>query len=390
MLSLNAEELQDLKQTLKTRVPGHGLPRPFYHRELLYQAELEFIWRGGWLFAGHSCQIPNPGDYFLYEVDDDSMIIVRQDDGTVRAFYNVCRHRGSLICEAGEGSVKRFICPYHQWTYDRAGRLILFRGMQAGIDKSQLGLQAVHTRELEGLIFISLAQEPRDFDAAAEAIASMVRPQGLKHASHPQYIRANFDQYNADDTIDRIAEELAEVTARSATKWAAQGLAITVNHTGLAEFPDPDRNIWYAADRTPLLDGYVSETMDGQQIAPLMGAYTDPDVGTLRVRTLPNLWNHSSCDHSVTTRITPNGLHHTNIRMIWLVDAKAREGTDYQLDKMLPFWLLTSEQDWEICVRQQRGVNSHAYLPGPLSTYKEYNLDRFLRWYLKEMSEALG
>src|SRR5258708_20088358 len=219
MLSLNAEELQDIKQTLKTRVPGHGLPRPFYHRELFYQGEVEFIWRGGWLFAGHSCQISNPGDYFLYEVDDDSLIIVRQDDGTVRAFYNVCRHRGSLICEAGEGSVKRFICPYHQWTYDRAGRLILFRGMQAGIDKSQLGLQTVHTRELEGLIFISLAQEPRDFDAAAEAIASMVRPQGLKHAkvanimdfdvhanwklvwennrecfhcnvSHPQYIRA--------------------------------------------------------------------------------------------------------------------------------------------------------------------------------------------------------
>ena len=77
MLSLNADELSHLKQLIALRRPGYGLPRPMYHDELLRRAELELIWRGGWLFAGHSCQIPNPGDYFLYDVDDDSLIIVR-------------------------------------------------------------------------------------------------------------------------------------------------------------------------------------------------------------------------------------------------------------------------------------------------------------------------
>jgi Rieske 2Fe-2S family protein len=71
---------------------------------------MDFIWRSGWLFAGHSCQIPKPGEYFLYEVDGDSLIIVRGNDGEVRALYNVCRHRGSIICEAEHGTVKRFIC----------------------------------------------------------------------------------------------------------------------------------------------------------------------------------------------------------------------------------------------------------------------------------------
>ncbi len=122
MLSLNADELLHLKQIIALRRPGYGLPRPLYHDELLHRAEMEFIWRGGWLFAGHSCQIPNPGDYFLYDVDEDSLIIVRQDDGQVQALYNVCRHRGSIICEEAEGHVKRFICPYHQWTYDRDGQ----------------------------------------------------------------------------------------------------------------------------------------------------------------------------------------------------------------------------------------------------------------------------
>ena len=72
--------------------------------------------------------------------------------------------------------------------------------------------------------------------------------------------------------------------------------------------------------------------------------------------------------------------------MIWLVDQDAVENEDYRLDELMPFWQLTSEQDWELCERAQRGVNSTHYLPGPFSTYKEYNVDAFVRWYLKELS----
>ncbi len=294
--------------------------------------------RAGWLFAGHSCQIPNPGDYFLYEVDGDSLIIVRDKGGQVQVLYNVCRHRGSLICEAPEGHVKRFICPYHQWTYDIDGHLLLWRGMQEDLDKSELGLHHAHAREVEGLIFISMAEEPPDFELAYETIAPVIRPQGLTHAkvakimdfevhsnwklvwennrecyhcnvNHPQYIKANFDHYNADDTIERIATQLANVTARSEAKWAEQGLAVTRTEAGLRSSPTPNttsgtpptvRRWWMAWSR---------ESLDGKQVAPLMGDYTDPDVGTVRVRMLPNFWNHASCDHSVAVRLTPNGLY---------------------------------------------------------------------------------
>jgi Rieske 2Fe-2S family protein len=413
MLPLNSTELTVLKQLLDSRQPNHGLPRRFYHDELLYRIEMDAIWRQGWLFAGHSCQIPNAGDYFLYDVEGDSVIIVRGDDGQVNAIYNVCRHRGSLICLKAEGSVKRFVCPYHQWTYDRSGRLLLQNGMQAGLDKAQLGLHHAHAREVEGLIYINLAREPMDFDSFIATVSPVAKPQGLArgrvakimdfdvqanwklvwennrecyhcNVNHPQYIKANFDHYNADDTIPRIAERLKAVTARLESKLAAQGLSVR-EETGMTEFPDPDHGIWYAANRTPLVEGYVSETMDGKLVAPLMGDYTDPDVGTLRIRSLPNFWIHASCDHSVSVRLTPNGLTHTSLRMIWLVDGKAEQGRDYDLDKLLPFWLLTAEQDWELCLRQQHGVTSHAYTPGPLSTYKEYNLDRFLRWYVQEI-----
>ena len=417
MLPLNAHDRLTLKNLLDSRLPGHGLPRPFYHDELLYHLEMESIWRQGWLFAGHSCQIPEPGDYFLYNVEGDSVIILRGDDGQVLTLYNVCRHRGSTICQEPEGKIKRFICPYHQWTYDRNGLLLLQHGMQAGLDKSTLGLHPAHAREVEGLIFISLAREPVDFAGAYQAIAPIARPQGLGRAqvarimdfevdsnwklvwennrecyhcnvNHPQYIKANFDHYNADDTIPRVAERLKRVTTRLEARLAAQGMTLR-SETGMTEFPDPEHGIWYAANRTPMEEGYVSETMDGNQVAPLMGDYTDPDVGTLRIRTLPNFWVHASCDHSVAVRLTPNGLAHTSIRMIWLVAASAEQGRDYDIEKLLPFWLLTAQQDWAICANQQRGVNSHAYTPGPLSTYKEYNLERFLRWYVQELKTAL-
>src|SRR6185436_2509735 len=294
------------------------------------------------------------------------------------------------------------------------GKLIGAPGMQEDLEKSELGLRRVALRETGGLIFISLAQNPPSFNAAQELLAEITRPQGLRNAkvakavdylvkanwkliwennrecfhcnaNHPQYIKANFDHYNSDDTTPRIREQIAAAVTRSEAKWAASGLAISHKQTGMTTFPDAERNIWFSANRTALVDGYVSETMDGSQVAPLMGDYRDADVGTVRMRTLPKFWNHSSCDHGVSTRLLPMGPELTAIRVWWLVEKNAVEGRDYDLSKLMPFWQLTSEQDWEICERQQRGINSSAYAPGPYSRHKEYNVDGFVQWYLKSV-----
>ena len=91
----------------------------------------------------------------------------------------------------------------------------------------------------------------------------------------------------------------------------------------------------------------MTESLDGGQVAPLMGDYTDAaDVGTLRIRMLPNFWNHSKLRPQRGRAAHAQGPVHTQIRMTWLVDEKAEEGRDYDLDKLLPFWLYTAEQDW--------------------------------------------
>src|ERR1051326_2871500 len=155
-------------ELLRRQPAGHSMLREFYSDEDIYQLDCQRVWRTGWLFAGHACEIPNPGDYFTLEVDSDSLIVIRNADGRARALHNVCRHRGSMICDGPAGRAKRLVCPYHRWTYDLDGNLLHAPGMQEDLDKAALGLRSIHVRETAGLIFVSLANEPPGFDMAQE------------------------------------------------------------------------------------------------------------------------------------------------------------------------------------------------------------------------------
>ena len=125
-----------------------------------------------WLYVAHVSEIPEQGDFLLYRIGEESLILVRGLDREVRVFFNVCRHRGSRLCLEDRGNVRRSLtCPYHAWVYDLEGRLIRARGMGEGFDKSAFGLHPCRVRVAHGLIFICLADpgdpEGADFDGIA-------------------------------------------------------------------------------------------------------------------------------------------------------------------------------------------------------------------------------
>src|SRR5215213_2039071 len=157
MKALTGEEKQRVVEFVATRQEGFSLPGSFYSDELIYRAELERVWRSGWLFVGHSCEVPRAGDYFTFAIGDDSLIVMRADDGEIHALWNVCRHRGTRICNENSGKAGRLVCPYHQWTYARDGSLMSCRGMQPEIEKEKLGLLRAPLRQLDGLVFVSLS-----------------------------------------------------------------------------------------------------------------------------------------------------------------------------------------------------------------------------------------
>ena len=414
MADCNPPPGAELASLLDARREGFGMPRPFYQSAALYEAELTALWHGGWLFAGFVFEIPNPGDFVTLAVDATPVLVIRGDDGAVRAFHNVCRHRGSQLCRTETGHLRAIVCPYHSWTYSRRGELIACHGMHEGIDKSGLGLKPVHAEVVAGLIYISLSAAPPAFDGLRARFEFAGAPQGFDRARiarwteyeveanwklvwennrecyhctprHPQYARSNFDIYEEEYASDAIRQRIAAAIARTQSKWDVPGDAATHPKGGLATFPDPDHDLWYTCNRTALAEGFDTESLDGKRVAPLMGDYQDANVGVLRMRSLPNFWLHASCDHAVVTRMLPAGLRKTRMRSYWLVHQDAREGEDYDLDRLLPFWNLTNEQDWEICKWQQKGVDSIGYEPGPLSQRKEYNVDAFIRWHLKQV-----
>jgi Rieske 2Fe-2S family protein len=402
-----------LDRLMAEHKPGHALAREFQTDPDLYQLDLERIWRRGWLFAGHTCQVRRPGDYFVFDLDADSLVIIRDDHGQLHALHNTCRHRGMKICGTESGHAGRLVCPYHQWSYAPSGELLACGGMDrdGDLDRRDFALHRAHLREVGGLIFVSLAAEPPSFQEAAGSLGPMLEAQGLDHArvaavrtytvranwklvwennrecwhcqvNHPQYIRANYDHAPIDDS--RLREAITAQARTTSATLRAHGLDIDYREAGMARFPDPGR--WWSINRTPLVPGWVTESMDGQPVAPIMGAYPTRDVGTLRMRTVPNFWNHSSSDHGVSTRLVPAGPQTTRVQVQWLVREDAVENEDYHLDTLVPFWQLTSEQDWHLCEQNQAGVNSSAFTPGPYSTKREYNVIRWTEWYLGEMA----
>ena len=139
---------------------GYSLSQCFYKDESIYDLEVKSIFHKHWLFAGHTSQIPNIGDYFLFEISEESIIIVRNKKNKIKAHVNVCRHRGSNICSEKYGNKKLLNCPYHAWSYDLDGLLITARDMPSDFKYKNNNLHSVNVELIGGFIFINLAKKP--------------------------------------------------------------------------------------------------------------------------------------------------------------------------------------------------------------------------------------
>lgn len=414
---MHDRETDVLARALAEHRPGHALARAFHTDETIYRAEIELVWRRSWLFAGFSIEAPGPGDFFSFGLDDDALLVVRDETGELHALHNSCRHRGSRLCEQTAGNTRRWVCPYHQWSYALDGRLLGAGGLERELDLSEHDLFRAPVTEVGGLIYVWLGLDSPEPFLAERSLAGALERQGLErarvahridyevranwkliyennrecwhcHVGHPEYVQANFDAVPDTERNRELSAARADQHRQALGENGENDVAEQPDEhdePGLYRFPSPGR--WWSANRTPLAPGFVTESLDGSPVSTLMGDYASADTGTLRVRTVPNLWMHASSDHAVVTRLMPAGPDLTRIRVHWLVDQDAREGRDYDLGSLLPFWQITSEQDWQLCERNHSGVRSPAYVPGPYSPAREYNVQAFVDWYLARVSD---
>src|SRR5258708_24932911 len=131
-----------IERLLAESRPGHSLPQPFYNDKALYDFDVQAVFHRHWLQACLEVEIPEPGDFVTMTVGHSPIVILRDDAGHVRGYFNTCRHRGAQICQEPKGHMRRLVCPYHQWTYDLAGKLVYAGRMQE--DRKSTRLNSSH------------------------------------------------------------------------------------------------------------------------------------------------------------------------------------------------------------------------------------------------------
>jgi phenylpropionate dioxygenase-like ring-hydroxylating dioxygenase large terminal subunit len=136
--------------------------RSVYADPAIFELEMERLWGRAWLVLGHESQVKAPGDYVTTRMGREPVVVVRNDDGEISVLINRCAHRGTMVCAEGRGNAERFVCPYHGWTYDRAGalRALPFADGYSKETLSQLRLKAVpRVEKYRGFLFASLAPD---------------------------------------------------------------------------------------------------------------------------------------------------------------------------------------------------------------------------------------
>ncbi len=393
-----------IKGLIASHRSGWSLEQAFYTDPEIFEREMERIFVQHWLITGHVSRIPKPGDYFVYEISGESIIIIRGHDGQIHALFNVCRHRGSRICMEAAGNVKKFVCPYHSWVYETDGTLLAARHMLEDFDKSQFGLIRCAVRLLEGLIFISLGQAPPDFEPMVRALGPFLKPHGLDHAKVCHRVRyevkANWkvvaenswECYHCGTAHREFGSVMSYVAAMDSKKLAEEDKAFTAqweayvssrgHKTGAVEL---NSNRWYQCSRVPIRPGFLTQSRDGQPVAPLMGSFTEYDGGVSGCMFYPLSFFVASSDHAVLSRFTPIDPKLTEVELTWLVREDAVEGVDYDLERVTWLWRVTGAQDVKLCENNQAGVDSRRYQSGPYSQV-EGEVDRFIQWYLNQIA----
>lgn len=395
----------DLRALLETHTAGHALTREFYTDPWIFERDMDRMLLRHWFCAGHVSSVPRAGDYLVVNLGLESVIIVRTPDDGIKALVNVCRHRGARICtqSSGKAPAGLLTCPYHAWSYDLSGRLIAARQMPETFDRNRYGLKSLAVKVTEGLIFTTFAEDPLDFAVAEQALANSARLHGwarAKVAHREMYsIKANWKlaienymecyhcqpahpEYTKYHALARPAAQAEPFEHAGRLRAEALGIRIAnIDGFGCAAKSGCES---LSVFRSALIEAPEGGST-GLRIAPLMGEFAGFDGNSTYFDIGPLSHFLAYADHGVIYRFIPRAALHTEMEVIWLVDEQAREGEDYDVERLTSLWKTTSLEDKAIVEWNQGGVNSRFFQPGPYSLQESF-ARRFTEWYLQELA----
>jgi glycine betaine catabolism A len=365
---------------------GPWRPRPTlsgadYTSLEVYDQEREKIWWGDWVCVGRAEEVEKAGDYVVRDVAGESIFIVRNNDGELKSFYNVCSHRGTkFLDDETSGNVRKaFVCPYHAWAYDTNGQLVGTPNVKQDeyFDRAQHPLHPIAVGDYAGFLFVNLSNEPRPLMEAlsdgAESITAFERfkMQEMRIGVRLVYeVEANWkiivENYNECLHCPQIHPELVQVIPlfRFGEVW--------------------DEEI--RDDGNRMIEGATSFTATGKSELPKFPGL-EPDDYQMYFGSyeFPNLMLNLHPDSVMYYIGFPKGPNHTTVVSEFLFRPETIAGPDFKPEPTVELWDTISRQDWEVCARAQTGVGSRAFTRG---VYPRQ--DRFLYWFNEEYRLMMG
>jgi len=355
------------------------LPARYYTDPACLQRELDGLFGKMWFYAGRSEDAAAPGQYFIRELNGYNIVVSRNTAGAVRAFHNVCRHRGTRLCTEAAGQLPGSIqCPYHAWTYDLDGRLIGAPHMDEvpHFRKADYPLQPVHAGEWDGHIFLNLDADPQPLAAQLGPLVEKFRTwrmQDLRRGHRIVYdVKANWKLI-----IQNYNECLHCPNLHPALNKLSHYLS------GDNEPLQPA----YMGGRMDLRPGIQTLSMDGTCPRAIFPGLSPEDARRVYYYCVfPNLMLSLHPDYMLTHTLWPIGPDRTINVCEWHFQPSELARPDFDASDCIEFWDMTNKQDWHVCELSQAGIASRAYVPGPYSNREDllYAFDRFIMQFHSE------
>ena len=353
----------------------------FYTSPAILAEEQVRIFAKSWHCVGRASALAEAGDYIVRTVAGESLIILRDRSGELRAFFNVCRHRGTRICEAASGQFSETIqCPYHAWTYTTDGRLIGAPHMQdvEGFDKRDYPLHSAAVAEWEGFVFVNADASPEPFASAFSPMIGRLTRFGLADlaAGHrvTYEVQANwklvFQNYSECLHCPMIHPELTAV------------LPYQSGANDLIEGP-------FLGGYMEIMPQHESATMSGRACGRLLtpGLPDDDRRRAFYYSLMPNMLLSIHPDYANYYIVTPLAADKTLVESEWMFNADGASDPTFNPDDAIRFWDVTNRQDWHIVEQSQLGIASRRYAPGPYSP-RESIPAAWDREYLRQLGRA--
>jgi Rieske 2Fe-2S family protein len=375
-------------QSKRTSGGARALAGNYYTSSAIFAQEMQQLFGSRWLCTVHQSTLPQPGSHTLYElapskpgpepVPNESVLIMRGDDGEIRAFYNVCRHRGARLRQTGgqlSGNCIR--CPYHAWTYALDGRLLGAPNMAdvAGFERGEHPLIPVSTAIWEGFVFINLDPAPVPFEQAFASILSSFAAWQI-----PRLVVARRVEYVVAANWKLLFQNYSECyhcpTIHPALNQLTPYLGADNDHVSGEILGGPMQ----------IQEPEGSMTESGHLCAPALVS------GAERLRVyyytlFPNMFLSLHPDYVLVHRLDPLAIDRTRVICEWLFDPTYREQEGANPDEAVAFWDRVNREDWQVCELAQQGVRSRGYVPGMYSEL-ESTTAAFDRAYLEALEHA--